>query len=225
MPRWCADISSAATQSYVVSSADSGDAGDRPRPGGERRGATTAVATPIRVRPQRGGGGGGANSVPVTSLVRHAGSPVDQQRAILPSAVLPHPRQRDHRPLQGDARGHQQGRRRRTRRCRRHPVQLGPGVAGDADGCRWLGHVPHSDDRNAVHWRRGPRHAGTARAPGTRSQQRPRWDLDPSQAEFRSRSLPASPSSSSARDRVSAVTCAPGPCNFFTRAMPVHVLS
>lgn len=66
----CSDISGSATQSYVVSSADSGNSvGVRVR-ASNNVGATTSLATPVKVG-SSGGGGGGANSVPVTSLVAH----------------------------------------------------------------------------------------------------------------------------------------------------------
>ena len=66
----CADISGAATQSYVVSSADSGNTLSVRVRASNDVGATISVATPIKVTTS-GGGGGGANSVPVTSLVAH----------------------------------------------------------------------------------------------------------------------------------------------------------
>jgi hypothetical protein len=67
----CSDISGAATQSYVVSSADSGNSvGVRVR-ASNNVGATTSLATPVKVTTSGGTGGGGANSVPVTSLVAH----------------------------------------------------------------------------------------------------------------------------------------------------------
>lgn len=65
----CADISGAATQSYVVSSADSGNTVSVRVRASNDVGATTSVATPIKIT--TAGGGGGANSVPVTSLVAH----------------------------------------------------------------------------------------------------------------------------------------------------------
>jgi hypothetical protein len=65
----CADISGAATQSYVVSSADSGNTVSVRVRASNDVGATTSVATPIKITTS--GGGGGANSVPVTSLVAH----------------------------------------------------------------------------------------------------------------------------------------------------------
>jgi hypothetical protein len=66
----CADISGAATQSYVVSSADSGNTVSVRVRSSNDVGATTAVATPVKIAVS-GSTGGGAGSVPVTSLVAH----------------------------------------------------------------------------------------------------------------------------------------------------------
>jgi hypothetical protein len=70
----CAGISGAATQSYVVSSADAGSTLSVRVRASNTVGATVSVATPVKVTTPGGGGGGGgggANSVPVTSLVAH----------------------------------------------------------------------------------------------------------------------------------------------------------
>ncbi len=68
----CADISGSATQSYVVSSADSGNTVSVRVRASNNVGATIAIAAPVKITASGGGGGGGgARSVPVTSLVAH----------------------------------------------------------------------------------------------------------------------------------------------------------
>jgi hypothetical protein len=67
----CAGIAGAATQSYVVSSADSGNSVTVRVRASNDVGATTAVPTPVKIVTSGGSVGGGAKSVPVTSLVAH----------------------------------------------------------------------------------------------------------------------------------------------------------